>query len=131
MEKTKWVKSNWSWKKISVADCQTAGWTRRDDQNELFHISEVWALPALLTEVTTLRCESGKCLAVSRKEKITFPIHVWDGGGGNVPIGSAGAESGLHENFYLPNHTFSANSKTENLEVLIIHSHSLSGQKSG
>lgn len=69
-------------------------------------------LPLLLTEVTTLRRESGKCLAVSRKEKITFPMHVWDGEGGNVPIGSAGAESDFHEDFYLPDHTFSANSKT-------------------
>lgn len=69
MKKTKWVKSHWSQRKISVADCQTTGWARRDDQNELFHIFKVWVVPALLTEVTTLGCESGRCLAVSRKEK--------------------------------------------------------------
>lgn len=106
-----------------MADCQTTDWVRTDDQNELFHIFEVWALPALLTEVTTLRRESGKCLAVSRKEKITFPIHVWDGEGGDVPIGSAGAEFDLHEDFCLLDHTFSANSKTESLEVWVVHSH--------
>lgn len=80
-----------------MADCQTTGWASRDDQNELFHIFQLWVLPSLLTEVTTLRCKSEKCLTVSRKEKITFPIHVWGGEGGDVPIGSAGAKFDLHE----------------------------------
>lgn len=108
-----------------MADCQTTGWARRDDQNELFHIFKVWALPTLLTEVTTLGRESGKCLTVSRKEKITFSIHVWDGEEGDFPIGSAGTESDLYEDLCLLDQTFSANSKTESLEVWVMHSHCL------
>lgn len=52
-------------------------------------------------------------------KKITFPIHMWDGEG-DIPIGSAGAQSDLHKEFCLLDHTFSANSKTETLEIWMI-----------
>lgn len=58
------------------------------------------------------------------ERKITFPIDVWGGGEGSVPIVTAGAESDLQEDYSSPDHTYSANSKTESHEVQAIHSHS-------
>lgn len=65
------------------------------------------------------------CKQKGKKEKITFPIHVWDGEGEDVPIGSAGAECDLHEDFCLSDHTFGAHGKTESLEVWVMPSHCL------
>lgn len=60
-------------------------------------------------------------MAVRRRKKISFPADV-SGGGGNVPLDSAGAESDFHEDCYLLDHAFSANGKTESHDIQVFYS---------